>query len=115
MPAAPSKVIPFLLSTDINRTVDFYTATLAAAGFALGGMHNHTPELDPDALTFASIYAGPKAAVNIYFRTGLESGPGKVIIMLDSLNELDELWAAVSETDGVRVLEEVGDKPWGYR
>lgn len=127
LPSPPnvSKVIPFFRSTSIARTVAFYTSVL---GFLVGGTHNHAPEVS-DLDTFASLHAGDKVAVNIYFRTEVASrlaapvGAGKAMVMCPTLEGLGEVWERVERAKGegrlaegeAGVVEAVEDKPWGYR
>ncbi|KAL5603097.1 hypothetical protein FOBRF1_010630 [Fusarium oxysporum] len=60
--ASAWKIIPTFESKSIQRTLDFYVDFL---GFELGGVK---PEDGPSSdYTFCSIFAGDKAAANIYF------------------------------------------------
>jgi catechol 2,3-dioxygenase-like lactoylglutathione lyase family enzyme len=105
------KIIPTFESKSIQRTLDFYVDFL---GFELGGVK---PEDGPSSdYTFCSIFAGDKAAANIYFFKP-ESGifkPGSAYIALGT-EQLDMLHDTVKGQRSDVIEEDVEDKPWGYR
>ncbi len=84
------KIIPHLRSEDIQVSVDFYSGVL---GFTIGGVHGKGEDNKP---TFCSVYAGDKAAANIYLAKpgGVNSpsnwGISSVWIALGT-EQLDEL------------------------
>lgn len=125
------KIIPMFHSLSIAKTVDFYTEKL---NFELGGTHstprgaaesgnNHEPSAssqtgqEPES-TFASVFAGPKAAANIYFCkvSKLEFHPSQAMIAMGT-TELDQFYEYVVKLgrEIVEIVEPLEDKPWGYR
>lgn len=102
------KVIPFFRSTSIERTVAYYTTHLS---FKLGGTHSYSA-VDPTP-TFASLYTGPKAAVNIYFNT--DSPEGRAMVAIKDVDELNKGWERLKSEGVVEVVADIEDKPWGYR
>lgn len=119
------KVIPFFRSSSIEATAAFYTETLS---FILAGTHADPPELP----TFASLFCGPKAAVNIYFITKLRENPappGRAMVALEAVADIDNLFGEL-QTKGIEVkdesqesehgtwrnrMSEIEDTAWGYR
>ncbi|KAF4969985.1 hypothetical protein FSARC_2888 [Fusarium sarcochroum] len=109
--ASAWKIIPTFESQSIQRTVDFYVDFL---GFSLGGVK---PEDGPPAqYTFCSIFAGDKAAANIYFFKPSSNTikPGSTYIALGT-EQLDQLWDAIKTRRSDVIHEEIEDQPWGYR
>ncbi|KAF4336627.1 glyoxalase family [Fusarium beomiforme] len=109
--ASAWKIIPTFESQSIQKTLDFYVDFL---GFTLGGVK---PGDGPSSqYTFCSIFAGKKAAANIYFFKP-ESGivrPGSAYIALGT-EQLDKLHASVKGQRSDAIEEEIEDKPWGFR
>lgn len=138
------KVIPSFKSRDILATVKFYTEELH---FQLGGLYTHgddeaearsdsdqSPSSPISPPTFCSMYAGDKAAVNIYHFLVLDEDddkfvPGSVLIAMGGtggghegsddngrmLKRLDEYYEELVGRGRVEVTEAIGNKPWGYR
>ncbi len=108
------KVIPHFRSRDIQVTVDFYSEQL---GFTIGGVHGSDAEGKP---TFCSVYAGDKAAANIYLSKPSDAEAEKdwnvssAWIALGT-KQLDELYEQLKSNGVVQIAEEIGDKDWGYR
>lgn len=103
------KIIPQFQSLSITRTLNFYTTEL---GFQTGGVH---PENSSNP-TFCSLFVGPKAEANIYFRLR-EAGDfhaGSAWIALGTA-ELDTFYEKVKEEGRVTIVEKLEDKEWGYR
>ena len=61
------KPIPILPSSDIDKTIDFYTLL----GFKVGGKHDG----------FVSLWIGDQARINLYFREGTSLGKGECIVL----------------------------------
>lgn len=113
------KIVPQFHSRDIAATVGFYTTVL---GFTIGGVHPSAPSPP----TFCSVYAGDRAAANIYFflRGGGTGGteeeqepfrPSAAMIALGT-QELDQFYARLAALGAaVDVVEGPEDKEWGYR
>ncbi|RVD89963.1 uncharacterized protein DFL_000949 [Arthrobotrys flagrans] len=110
------KIIPFFQSRDIHETVLLYTNEL---GFTLGSEEPH----------FASLFAGPKAASNIYFslcREGSEFRASSAMIALGA-EQHEALYAGLlarkkqcqdeglPESKMFRIVEEIRDEEWGFR
>ncbi|KAF4829906.1 hypothetical protein CGCSCA4_v014416 [Colletotrichum siamense] len=107
------KIIPALDSRDIAATVKFYTREL---GFTLGGMQSDS-EGDPDGRpNFCSVYAGDKAAANLYFFRcePTKFVPGRALIALGTVG-LDAFHEFVIARGTAEVVEPIRDTPWGYR
>jgi uncharacterized glyoxalase superfamily protein PhnB len=104
------KIIPQFPSRDIPTTIAFYTETL---GFTLGGTHGD----GGDGPTFCSVYAGAKAAANIYFfKTGEQEHVGTSAAMIAlGTEQLDQLFERLRSAGTVEIVEEIEDKEWGYR
>ncbi|CRK48599.1 hypothetical protein BN1723_008092 [Verticillium longisporum] len=102
------KIIPSLQSTSIEATATFYTDEL---GFTLA-----STESDGGEAYFCSVYAGPKAAANIYFfhASPEDCRPGAVMIAVGTA-EIDSFYAYLQGRPAVKLVEELEDKPWGYR
>jgi len=103
------KIIPHLQSRDIEATAAFYKDKL---GFTTN-THSH----DGVNTTFCSVYAGPKAAANLYYSIvadGAELKTGAVMIALGT-KELDQFYELMTADSDVVVTEPVEDKDWGYR
>ncbi|CAM1503496.1 Fc.00g010870.m01.CDS01 [Cosmosporella sp. VM-42] len=116
------KVIPAFQSRNINATVEFYTQVL---GLTLGGLYNHDnsnaadDSAPPPEATFCSVFAGHKAAANIYFfkpKNDDEFQPSAAMIALGT-RQVDDLYNKVLATGSnkVRIVDPIADKPWGYR
>ncbi|KAK6507373.1 hypothetical protein TWF481_005809 [Arthrobotrys musiformis] len=105
------KIIPFFQSRDIHATVLQYTKEL---GFTLGSEEPH----------FASLFAGPKAASNIYFslcHKASEFCASSAMIALGA-RQHEALYAGLvarEQTQGgsetFRIVEGIQDKEWGFR
>ncbi|KAK6512690.1 hypothetical protein TWF506_008865 [Arthrobotrys conoides] len=104
------KIIPFFQSRDIHATVLLYTREL---GFTLGSEEPH----------FASLFAGPKAASNIYFslcRQESEFRASSAMIALGA-EQHEALYVGLSarrnqgESETFRIVEEIRDEEWGFR
>jgi catechol 2,3-dioxygenase-like lactoylglutathione lyase family enzyme len=109
--ASAWKVIPTFESLSIQRTIEFYVDFL---GFDLGGVK---PEDGPPSeYTFCSIFAGEKAAANLYFfkPDGSTVNPGSTYIALGT-EQLDMLYKVINVQRKDAIKEEIQDKPWGYR
>ncbi|KAJ4038419.1 hypothetical protein NW761_009245 [Fusarium oxysporum] len=108
--ASAWKIIPTFESKSIQRTLDFYVDFL---GFELGGVK---PEDGPSSdYTFCSIFAGDKAAANIYFfKPDGDVKPGSVYIALGT-EQLDMLHDTVKGQRSDVIEEAIEDKPWGFR
>ncbi|KAH6630669.1 Glyoxalase/Bleomycin resistance protein/Dihydroxybiphenyl dioxygenase [Chaetomium sp. MPI-SDFR-AT-0129] len=100
------KIIPHFHSSNIQSTVHFYTNVL---GFTIGGIH--TDDQSGQA-TFCSLFAGDKAAANIYFSSSVN--PSSAWVALGT-EELDEFYRVLKEGGVAEIVEELGDKEWGYR
>ena len=120
------KVIPFFVSSDIQRSHDFYTKTLGMHG----SLSSTTP--DPTDPNFLSVFVGHKAAVNIYVvKTAQETvwPKGNCMIMMKSPEALDTFRKEMKlkgveevKTEGgpasgtnQPAMGPVGNPPWGYR
>lgn len=108
--ASAWKVIPALKSRNIEATVNFYIEQLH---FDLGGTH---ADADHGPPTFASVFKGDKAVVNLYhfLCDGDNFVPGWVMIALGTA-QIDEYYEALVREGSVNIVEPVEDKPWGYR
>ncbi|KIL91296.1 hypothetical protein FAVG1_04910 [Fusarium avenaceum] len=109
--ASAWKIIPTFESQSIQRTIEFYVDFL---GFDLGGVK---PENGPPSqYTFCSIFAGEKAAANLYFfkPDGRIANPGSAYIALGT-EQLDVLYKVIKVQRKHAIKEEIEDKPWGYR
>jgi catechol 2,3-dioxygenase-like lactoylglutathione lyase family enzyme len=134
--ASAWKIIPHFPSRSIPATIAFYTSVL---GFSVGGtyVHDDHPLAGAGDPTFVSLYAGDKAAANIYFFLTVEGkdrertmGEGKVMIALKE-GEVDVLYEKLKGLQEERsksrgegegggegewgIVDEIGDRPWGYR
>ena len=104
------KIIPQFQARDIPATVDFYTKTL---GFTLGGVHGN----DEGKPNFCSVFAGHKAAANIYFFKAVEGErfeTSSAMIALGTV-ELDLFYQTLESLGTVDIVEGIEDKEWGYR
>jgi uncharacterized glyoxalase superfamily protein PhnB len=104
------KIIPQFQSRDIPRTIEFYTKDL---GFTLGGTYN----IKDGQPRFCSVYAGHKAAANIYyfdFMGEREFQTSSAMIALGK-QEVDLLYEDLILKGKVQMLEDIGDTMWGYR
>lgn len=104
------KVIPGLKTRDILATAKFYTDELR---FTLGGLHS---DIDDQTPTFLSVFVGAKAVVNIYYdRCEPENfTPGWVLIAMGT-HQIDDYYQALVGAERVEIVEDIADKPWGYR
>lgn len=129
------KIIPHWPSRSIPATVAFYTSVL---GFTLGGTYVHAdhPRAASGEPTFASLFAGDKAAANIYFfltprGEGNELEVGRAMVALGT-EEVDKLYEKLKDLEEERakaagekgqglgdeewaVVGSIEDKPWGNR
>lgn len=133
------KIIPTFKSRNIAATVRFYTEEL---GFTLGGIYNHDDETatqeeeehpvpqftateggaeEPSAdsvpadATFCSVYAGPKAAANIYFFKEKDVFQASEVMIALGTEQLDAMYLKLSRGGSVHIAESIADTPWGYR
>ncbi|OAP58488.1 hypothetical protein AYL99_07578 [Fonsecaea erecta] len=122
------KIIPFFASPHLASLLDFYRTYLP--DFTI-----HPHPTDAAEPTFASVWAGPGAAANIYIIQDEEKVLGSCMIMMKSVPALDELYEGlvakglkrldVIEWTGMPVsadtsepqtaLGPIEDKSWGYR
>jgi uncharacterized glyoxalase superfamily protein PhnB len=102
------KVIPGLPSKDIAATTAFYADILH---FTVAQIKTNPGSPAPD---FCSIYAGPKAAVNIYFTLEKDAQPGWVVIAMGT-TQLEELYETIVAEGKAEVTEAIGDTEWGWR
>ena len=93
------RAIPTFPVADVSTTLDYYVGIL---GFSLGGR---------EADTFASVFRGPEAAANLYFRVSEAVTPAAAYIWVDSVDRLHEEYAA----SGAAIVEGPVDRVWGYR
>ncbi|KAJ3458083.1 hypothetical protein MRS44_012192 [Fusarium solani] len=109
--ASAWKIIPTFESDDIARTLEFYVGTL---GFTLAS--TKPEDGDPSLFTFCSIFAGEKAAANIYFfkPSGRSANPSSAYIALGT-TQLDQLHDSLKARDDVEFADEIQDQPWGFR
>lgn len=111
--ASAWKVIPFFQSSDISRTVSFYIDQL---GFSLGSIETDDVSSDVKKPYFCSVYAGPKAAVNLYYsRADPQTLVKSAAMIALGTKELDEMYALVKQHAEMVVLDEIQDMPWGRR
>jgi uncharacterized glyoxalase superfamily protein PhnB len=104
------KVIPEFSSASIARTIAFYTTSLH---FTIGG--THTPDGSTEA-SFCSLAKGEKAAANIYFRLcDVKDVTASKAWIAMSLKALELFWQELEASKEVKVVENIGDKEWGYR
>ncbi|EGX46417.1 hypothetical protein TWF173_003817 [Orbilia oligospora] len=104
------KIIPFFQSRDIHATVLLYTQEL---GFTLGSEEPH----------FASLFAGPKAASNIYFSLCREESEFRASSAMLALGteQHEALYAGLlarrnqSKDETFEIVEEIRDQEWGFR
>ena len=108
------KIIPHLRSRDIEASVDYYSKVL---GFTIGGVHGSDEAGKP---TFCSLFAGKKAAANIYLskpgaaEADKDWGAGSVWVALGTL-ELDAFYEELASGGLVEFVEMIENKEWGYR
>lgn len=110
------KIVAGLKARDIQATAKFYAEELH---FTVSKPYQDSEASEP---TFVSVSAGHKAAANLYYSKlgscggGSEGSfpAGEAYIALGT-EELDRFYNALVEMGHVRVVEEVEDKPWGYR
>ncbi|KAH6640421.1 Glyoxalase/Bleomycin resistance protein/Dihydroxybiphenyl dioxygenase [Chaetomium tenue] len=100
------KIIPHFRSENIQATVDFYTQVL---GFTVGGIHT---DGQSGQQTFCSLYAGDKAAANIYFSRDAVQSSAWIAL---GTTELDDFYRELKSHGNVEIIEEITDKEWGYR
>jgi len=106
------KIIPHFPSKDILQTHNFYTKVLH---FKSSGPQ-YTVKDHPEP-TFCSVAIGPHAAANIYFflaleRMGLTPSTAMICMSTEGL----EAYYEVLKRDGkVTFVEDIENKPWGYR
>ncbi|EAQ85250.1 hypothetical protein CHGG_09264 [Chaetomium globosum CBS 148.51] len=100
------KIIPHFRSDNIQATVDFYTQVL---GFTVGGVHT---DGQSGQQTFCSLYAGDKAAANIYFSRDVAESSAWIAL---GTTELDDFYRELKSHGNVEIIEEIADKEWGYR
>ncbi|GKU17745.1 unnamed protein product [Fusarium langsethiae] len=100
-----------LESQSIQKTIDFYVDFL---GFELGGVKPEDGH--PSGYTFCSVFAGDRAAANIYFFKSKDDSvrPGSAYIALGT-KQLDMLYNAIKVERSDVIQEAVQDQPWGYR
>ena len=95
-------VIPELPVADVEATLDYYRDVL---GFSVEGRH----EDESGDVVFGSVLCG---RANLYFsKTKVAIAVNRCYVFAD---EVDELCAAF-KAKGARIVEEPGDRPWGYR
>lgn len=104
------KIIPQFQSRDIEGSVKFYTEALE---FELGGVK---PEDGSSKPYFASVAAGHKSEANIYLHECKPEDfhPSRCMIALGT-SDLDEYYQLMQSRVGVKIIEEIEDKDWGYR
>jgi uncharacterized glyoxalase superfamily protein PhnB len=94
------KIVPALPSRDVPRAARYYADVL---GFTLA-------ELKED--TFASVFRGPVADVNLYLRKEVAPfTPAECYVFVDDPDALHAAYA----TAGARITESPRDTPWGFR
>ncbi|KAK6343223.1 hypothetical protein TWF730_010823 [Orbilia blumenaviensis] len=113
------KIIPFFQSRDIHATVLLYTKEL---GFTIGSEEPH----------FASLFAGPKAASNIYFSLCREESEFRASSAMIALGaeQHEALYAGLlarardagtgsglsaEPTETFEIVQEIRDEEWGFR
>ncbi|KAF5012979.1 hypothetical protein FDECE_986 [Fusarium decemcellulare] len=109
--ASAWKIMPTFESQSIEKTIKFYVDIL---GFNLASVKPEDGE--PAQYTFCSIWAGDKAAANIYFfkpPSGTAT-PGSAYIALGT-TQLDLLYESVKAREDVVIADEIQDQPWGFR
>ena len=107
------KLIPHWPSKSILDTLQFYRDALhfkvGEAQYLREG-YEHA--------TFLSVCMGPQCAINIYFFRRPEGeeplAPGKAMIAM-STEGLEEYYQMLREEGKVKFVEDIEDKPWGYR
>jgi uncharacterized glyoxalase superfamily protein PhnB len=104
------KIIPQFQSRSIEHSVKFYTEEL---GFELGGTH---PDDGSSKPVFGSVFAGRKADANIYLHECKSDDfhASSTMVALGTA-ELDEFYQLLKARSNVKIIEDVEDKPWGYR
>ncbi|KAK6525548.1 hypothetical protein TWF281_010610 [Arthrobotrys megalospora] len=114
--ASAWKIIPFFQSRNISATVRLYTKEL---GFTLGSEEPH----------FASLFAGPKAASNIYFSLCREESEFRASSAMIALGaeQHEALYAGLlakreqtqdgglSESETFKIVQEIRNEEWGFR
>ncbi|KAK3291390.1 Glyoxalase/Bleomycin resistance protein/Dihydroxybiphenyl dioxygenase [Chaetomium fimeti] len=100
------KIIPHFRSDNIQTTVDFYTRVL---GFTVGGIHTDDQS---GKQTFCSLYAGDKAAANIYFSSAVTQSSAWIAL---GTAELDDFYQELKSHGNAEMVEDIADKEWGYR
>lgn len=118
-------IIPHFSSRSILRTVDFYTKKLH---FNLGGV-DPSPPTSPSGVpsdtepvfepNFCSVAIGvPAIRGNIYFfKTDPDDKvfhPSRAMIALGT-QAVDEYYETLKKAGEVEIVDEIADKPWGYR
>ncbi|KAL2200119.1 hypothetical protein P885DRAFT_27838 [Corynascus similis CBS 632.67] len=99
------KIIPHFYSGNVRATVDYYSNVL---GFTVGGVHTDKSGL----ATFCSLYAGDKAAANIYFSNAVSKSSAWIAL---GTTELDDFYRKLQSERLAEIVEELADKEWGYR
>ncbi|KAK2750930.1 hypothetical protein FQN57_000004 [Myotisia sp. PD_48] len=116
------KIIPEFRSTNIRRTVAFYTESLH---FTLGGTH---PEDENSVPIYCSVFMGKKAEANIHFfdetaptdSTKKSSQDEKPFVCSSAkialgTTELDEYYELLKQESKVNITQPIEDTPWGWR
>ncbi|KAL6913796.1 hypothetical protein ACHAPO_002248 [Fusarium lateritium] len=105
------KIIPTFQSQSIQKTIEFYVDFL---GFELGGVKPEDGH--PSEYTFCSVFAGDRAAANIYFFKSKDDSfkPSSAYIALGT-EQLDIMYDTIKFQRSNVIQEAVQDQPWGYR
>ncbi|KAF2002547.1 Glyoxalase/Bleomycin resistance protein/Dihydroxybiphenyl dioxygenase [Amniculicola lignicola CBS 123094] len=103
------KIIPKFHCSDVTRTAKFYTEQL---GFHLGSIEHD----DASVAFMCSVAMGKKSDANIYiFRAdATEFRTSSAMIALGT-TELDKYYEQLKKEGIVKIIEDIEDKPWGYR
>ncbi|KAH6682257.1 glyoxalase family protein [Plectosphaerella plurivora] len=104
------KVIPGLPSKDIRATASFYADVLHFTVAETKTNHDSASD-EPD---FCSVFAGPKAAVNIYFTLEKDAEPGWVVIAMGT-TQLDEMYEGLVADGRTKITEPIADTEMGWR
>jgi len=106
------KIIPHFPSKNILQTHQFYTTVLHFKS----SLSQNTVKDQPDP-TFCAVAIGPGAAANIYFFSALETmrlAPSTAMIGM-STEGLETYYQALKQDGKVTFVEDIENKPWGYR
>jgi uncharacterized glyoxalase superfamily protein PhnB len=110
-------VIPHFQSRSIPSAITYYTSILH---FDLGGTDSsseHDPLTDPEP-NMCSVYLGSGIkGANIYiFKRPAEEllRPSTIMIALGT-EAVDAYYELLVREGRAKIVEEIGDKPWGYR